>query len=246
MLDWGYAEAAVYRNSLLEGKCCVCLQVTLIPWASLLLTSQRQNQFFKVTLSGIGWDNDLPGDVKNDWKIWIRSMEAVANYSTPRYCFSDGVEITSDGKFFFQLHGSCDASNYALSCAVYLRCLVNRKLIVAFIPGKSKLVLANQRNWVKSRKELEAATLCADLMLSVFRSLQYFKMLVPFCSNSQVTLKWTVNPDLDLPRFVKQRVDKILLVASADAWNYIHSSVNPADVGTGEASAKTRIVMRFD
>ena len=145
------------------------------PWASLLLTSQRQKKFFKVTLSGIGWDDDLPGDVKNDWKIWIRSMEAVANYSTSRYCFSDGVEITSDVKFFFQLHGCCDASNYALSCVVYLRCLVNRKLSVAFIPGKPKLVLANQRNWVKSRKELEAATLCAELMLSVSPSLRYFK-----------------------------------------------------------------------
>ena len=131
-------------------------------------------------------------------------MEAVANYSTPRYCFSDGVEITSGGKFFYQLHGCCDASNYALSCVVYLRRLVNRKLSVAFIPGKSKLVLANQRNWVKSRKELEAATLCANLMLSVSRSLQ---ILVPFCTNSQVTLRWTVNPDLDLPRFIKRRVD---------------------------------------
>ena len=33
-------------------------------------------------------------------------------------------------------------------------------------------------------------------------------------------------------------MDKILLVAPADAWNYIHSSANPAAVGTREASAK--------
>ena len=58
----------------------------------------------KVTLSGIGWDDDLPGDVKNDWKNWIRSMEAVADYSTPRYCFSDEVENTNGDKVIYQLH----------------------------------------------------------------------------------------------------------------------------------------------
>ena len=87
----------------------------------------------KVTLSGIGWDDDLPRDVKNNWKIWIRSMEAVANYFTPRYCFSDRVEITSGDNVIYQLHGFCDASNHAFSCVVYLRGLVNEKLSVAFI-----------------------------------------------------------------------------------------------------------------
>ena len=97
---------------------------------------------------------------------------------------------------------------------------------------------ANQTNWVISRKELEAARLCADLMLSVSRSLKYLDCRCHFWTDSQVSLKWIVNPDLHLPRFVKRRVDKILLVAPADAWNYVHSSVNPADVGTREASAK--------
>ena len=121
---------------------------------------------------------------------------------------------------------------------LYLRRLVNGKLSVAFVPGKSKLVLASQKNWIISCKELEAARLCADLMLSVSRSLQYLDCRCHFWTDSQVTLKWSVNPNLHLPQFVKRRVDKIHLVAPADAWNYIHSTVKPADVGTREASAK--------
>ena len=155
--------------------------------------------FQKVTLSGIGWDNNQPGDVENDWKIWNRSMEVVANYSTPRYCFSDGVEITRDDKIIYQLHGFCDASNHALLCGVYLRRLINGKLSVAFIQEKSKLVLTNQKKWVISRKELEAARLFADLMLSVSPSMQHLDCRCHFCTNTKVTLKWIVNPDLHLP-----------------------------------------------
>ena len=51
-------------------------------------------------------------------------------------------------------------------------------------------------------------------------------------------LRWIVNPDLHLPRFVKPRVDKILLVAPADAWNYVSSGDNPAGIGTREHCIK--------
>ena len=53
-----------------------------------------------------------------------------------------------------------------------------------------------------------------------------------------MALRWIINPDLHLPRFVKRRVDRILLVASADAWSYVNTSLNPADVGTRVESVK--------
>ena len=46
------------------------------------------------------------------------------------------------------------------------------------------------------------------------------------------------NPDLHLARFVKRRVNKILVVSSPEAWNYVNTSVNPADVGTRESCVK--------
>ena len=45
------------------------------------------------------------------------------------------------------------------------------------------------------------------------------------------------NPDLHLTKFVKRRVDKILLVSS-DAWRYVGTSFSPAGVGTREKSFK--------
>ena len=53
-----------------------------------------------------------------------------------------------------------------------------------------------------------------------------------------MVLRWIINPDLHLRRFVKHPVDRILLVASADAWSYVNISLKPADVGTRVESVK--------
>ena len=98
--------------------------------------------------------------------------------------------------------------------------------------------MVGQANWVISRKELEAARLCLKLMHSVSVALQHLGCNLNFWSDSQVVLGWIVNPDLYLPRFVKRRVDKILLVAPADAWNYVSSGDNPSDIGTREDCVK--------
>ena len=100
------------------------------------------------------------------------------------------------------------------------------------------IVLSDQKNWVISRKELEAAKLSSELMLSIVKSLSHLSCSLHFWTDSQVALKWIVNPDLHLPRFVKRRVDKIHLVASPDAWKHIHTSLNPADVGTRKESVE--------
>ena len=74
--------------------------------------------------------------------------------------------------------------------------------------------------------------MCAELMQTASKSLQHLACSLHFWSDSQVVLKWIINLDLHLPRFVKRRVDKINFVAPVSAWSYINTSLNPADVGT--------------
>ena len=107
-----------------------------------------------------------------------------------------------------------------------------------FILGKSKLVLTHQANWVISRKKLEAAKLCSELMLSAERALRDVNCTLHFWTDSRVVLGWITNPELNLARFVKRRVDKILHVSPSTAWKYVHTSQNPADVGTRDAAYK--------
>ena len=121
---------------------------------------------------------------------------------------------------------------------MYLRPTVNGRSCVAFIQRKTRVVLVNQTNWVISRKELEAAKLCAELMQTVSKSLLHLACSLHFWSDSQVLLNWIINPNLHLPRFVKRREDKINFVAPASAWSDINTSLNPADIGTRIKSVK--------
>ena len=78
--------------------------------------------------------------------------------------------------------------------------------------GKSKLVLTHQKGWVISHKELEAAKMLSELMLQTSKALHDLNRKIFGWTDSQVVLKWIVNPNLSLARFVKRRVDRILLV----------------------------------
>ena len=109
---------------------------------------------------------------------------------------------------------------------------MNGQVCVSFIQGKVNVILVNQVNWVIARKELEAAKMCAKLMLQISNSLRHLACGLHFWSDSQVVLKWILNPDLHLPRFGKRRVDRIHLISPANAWKYVNTTLNPAYVGT--------------
>ena len=190
----------------------------------------------RVSSSGFGWGDVLPADVRSSWRKWLASLSLLKDFSIPRNCFAyrqDPLGMPS-----YQIHGFSDASDTAYCCVVYLRCWVAGKSKVSFLLGKSRVVLTHQSNWVISRKELEAAKLCSELVLRASEALQHLHCDTYLWTDSQVAFKWIANPDLHLARFVKRRVDKILRVAPSSAWQYVHTSLNPADVGTRDSTIK--------
>ena len=190
----------------------------------------------KVAASKIDWDETLPDNFRKEWKKWLITSNTLEDYSIPRNLLLEGTEPVSGA--VYQLHGFCDASDSAYSCVVYLRGLHAGKSNINFVIGKSKLVLAHQKGWVISRRELEAAELLSQLMRSASKALRDLNCSIHCWTDSQVVLKWIVNPDLSLARFVRRRVDRIHLVSPPDVWRYVNTSCNPADVGTRESSVK--------
>ena len=104
--------------------------------------------------------------------------------------------------------------------------------------GKCRVVLTSQANWIISRKELEAAKICSELMLQVENALSHLNCSKHFWTDSKVVLGWITNSDLNLSRFVKRRIDRILRVVSSGAWKYVNTSENPADIGTRDGAYK--------
>ena len=190
----------------------------------------------KVAASKIDWDETLPDNFRKEWKKWLITSNTLEDYSIPRNLLLEGTEPVSGA--VYQLHGFCHASDSAYSCVVYLRDLHEGKSHINFVIGKSKLVLAHQKGWVVSRRELEAAELLSQLMRSTSKALRDLNCSIHCWTDSQVVLKWIVNPDLSLARFVRRRVDRIYLVTPPDVWRYVNTSCNPADVGTREGSVK--------
>ena len=81
----------------------------------------------------------------SDWRTWAESMEKFIDcYSIPQYYFeNEEVNKNTCNQVKYQLHGFCNASNYALSCEVYLRQVVEGCSDVGFLMGKAKVVLKN-------------------------------------------------------------------------------------------------------
>ena len=192
----------------------------------------------RVATAKYDWDDKLPDNIISDWNAWIVSLKTLSPVSIDRYCFVNHDVPSKDDNENYQLHGFCDASNKAFSGVVYLRRIVNGHVSLSFILGKSRVVLQHQSNWVISRKELEAAKLCSELMLVARKALRNLSCCVKFWTDSQVVHKWITNPELRVAGFVKRRVDKILLASSPDAWGYVSTALNPADVATREKNFK--------
>ena len=164
----------------------------------------------KATAVSAGWDDLVPVDIQHSWKRWLDSSTLLRKFFISRNILPE---------YSYIVHSFCDASNSALRCVVYLRSLADCKPEVKFILGKSKLFLVN-------------------LNLQAKDSLKYLNCSLHCWADSQVVLGWLTNPDLNLSRFVKRRIERILQVAPGNVWKDVDTSQNPADVGTRDVIGK--------
>ena len=183
----------------------------------------------KVAASGVDWDDAVSDEVKKDWKKWLETSNVLNEFCIPRNFLLEHTELRNDAEY--QLHGFCDASDSAFSCAIYLRGVSAGEAQVSFVIGTSKLVITHQ-------KGLEAAKMLSELMLQTFKASHDLNCKIFCWTDSQVVLKWIVNPNLSLARFVKSCVDRIFLVVSSSSWRYVNTILNPKDVGTRVQSCK--------
>ena len=173
----------------------------------------------------LGWDESLPGYLVKSWKRWLNDISRVlvSEASFPRcikpFPVSDCV---------CELHHFSDASEEALGCCSYLRCIHRSGLIhVALVCSRSKV--APIRKVSVPRLELEAAVM-SDMTLRSEMSIDLGASF--FWVDSEIVLKYIGNESRRFMTFVANRVSLIHSATRPEQWRHVSSENNVADVIT--------------
>lgn len=175
----------------------------------------------KIWLSGIGWDDDIPHQLLNEWITYRDSLSKLTNFCIPRWL---GVHMGGN----LQLQGFCDASNDAYAAVVYAKVIdENGVAHVNLVTSKTKVSPIKQVSIPKL--ELCGATLLAKLLHEVSSVLGITRENVHAWTDSSVVLAWLRSHPSRWKTFVANRVSEILTLMDAHQWSHVQSSDNPAD-----------------
>ena len=170
----------------------------------------------------IGWDGDVPEEIRRKWSRWLASIPELQRFTVQRCWKPVGFENAQ-----VQVHHFADASENGFGTASYLR-LNNETDDVECNLIMSKARVAPLKQVSIPRMELSAATLAVKVDTMLKRELDVTGETI-FWSDSQTVLKYIRNDTARFPVFVANRVSVIRDGSSPDQWRYVPSEENPAD-----------------
>ena len=118
----------------------------------------------------LGWDDQLPEEIKNRWLKWIKEIKEASKFQVNRYIFKDAPEIPTANQL--QLHGFADAGELAWGISIYLR-FFNSKLKryeSHLIYSATRVAPTNNKLSIP-RKELNAILLCCEKLKYIAQAL---------------------------------------------------------------------------
>ena len=177
----------------------------------------------------IGWDDDLPSEVIDAWRLFVSQLSLLENVKIPRGALGYEVNDTKN----HQLLGFCDASERGYCAVVYLRCGgLQTKGKVHLMMAKTKV--APIKTLTIPRLELMGAVLLTKLMEFVFASLSQKINIesVYAWTDSTTVLAWINTPPQLLKAFVANRIAQISESQVHTVWNHVAGKNNPADSGS--------------
>ena len=141
-------------------------------------------------------------------------------------CFQDGPSAASDK----ELHVFTDASEFAYGAAAYIKITNETGVHVSLVMGKSRV--APLKSISIPRLELTAVTVGAKLSRFILNELDVEDITVRYWTDSMTVLKYLRNVSTRFKIFVAHRVQQIHDISDVNAWNYVPSGYNPADLAS--------------
>ncbi|XP_041449494.1 uncharacterized protein LOC121404255 [Drosophila obscura] len=177
----------------------------------------------EVWLRELGWDEDLPGDLRQTWETFLQSFPAIQQIHIPRW-----IHVCPTAKV--QIHGFCDASQRAYGAAIYVRVERPNGIFCSLLTAKTRV--APVRTISLPRLELCGAVLLAELSAAILPQMPLDSSQVSFWTDSTIVLAWLHKPACEWTTFVGNRVAKIARCNSGELWSHVRSEDNPADLAS--------------
>ena len=170
----------------------------------------------------LGWDDALPPEVEQQWKLWMEGLELLPRLRIDRCLTQESVNNA-------KLHIFCDASGKGYAAAAYLvtgaptsgRC---SRLVI------SKAKVAPLKQLSIPRLELMAALLGTELAEKIYPLLSLSKEEVHYYTDSTNVLCWIRSDSQDYNSFTGTRVAKIQTATHRESWKWTDTDHNPADL----------------
>ncbi|XP_051803238.1 uncharacterized protein LOC127533647 [Acanthochromis polyacanthus] len=172
---------------------------------------------------GIGWDEQLPTELKPRWQSWLNDLENLQKLQIPR-CFTP----ENLGKVQrMELHHFSDASSHGYGQCSYIRVVTEDKVHCSLVIGKARV--APTKVVTIPRLELTAAVVSSAVSSVLKEELELKIDQEYFWTDSQVVLGYINNDARRFHVFVANRVQRIKETTDPTQWNYVDSDQNPAD-----------------
>lgn len=172
----------------------------------------------------IGWDDEVPDTIYDDWKVWLEQLPETTNVKIPRQYYF-GVSSSAS-----EMHMFVDASEEAFAAVCYLRSTTGVKVVVAFVGSKARV--SPIRKLTIPRLELQAALLGARLAQTVKEELNIVISATHFWSDSRTVLCWLRSESARFKEFVANRVCEIQDITCVGDWHWVPTALNVADDAT--------------
>ncbi|XP_039537633.1 uncharacterized protein LOC120485904 [Pimephales promelas] len=183
--------------------------------------------FQELWIRGLGWDEELPSDLAQEWQGWCAELPQIHHIHIPRWYGSKCMHRHNA----HQLHVFCDASEKAYSTVAYLlRVADDGTKTTCLVASKSRV--APLKKISLPRLELMGAVIGARLGNSLLKPLNMELHQVHMWTDSMIVLQWIRSPAHKWKQFVANRVSEIQLLTNPEMWSQCRSKFNPADLPT--------------
>ena len=170
----------------------------------------------------IDWNSPLSKEIQSNWINYKKQLSIINDIQIPR-------QIICFQPVYVEIHGYCDASETAYGACIYSRSIDSSgEFMLRLICAKSRV--APLKSISLPKLELQSTVQLSRIYKKFRNTITFETDADYFLSDSTIILSWIRGEPAHWKTYVSNRVSEIQNLTDKNAWNYVKSEDNPADV----------------